>query len=72
MLIPLALSLPECNFVITLQGLADCLALMRIPFESEAAKTVNRDIFETIYYGALWSSTELAEQHGPHEVSFLG
>ena len=32
------------------QGLADTFALLRMPFESEAAGVLNRDIFETIYF----------------------
>ena len=46
---------------IGVQGLADAFILMDIPFESEAAKEINRKIFETIYHGALESSCELAE-----------
>ena len=49
------------------QGLADCLALMRLPFESDGAILLNKQIFETLYYGALWASTELAEAEGPYE-----
>ena len=39
--------------LLTLQGLADALILLRYPFESNEAKELNRKIFETIYYGAL-------------------
>ena len=46
---------------IGVQGLADAFILMDIPFESEAAKEINKKIFETIYHGALESSCELAE-----------
>ena len=42
------------------QGLADALALLDIPFHSEEAKTVNRNIFETIYHAALERSNEIA------------
>lgn len=49
-----------------IQGLADCLALMRFPFESEEARVLNRDIFEAIYYGAVTASCELAAVHGPY------
>ena len=45
---------------IGVQGLADAFALMDIPFYSEKAKEVNKLIFETIYYGALEKSNELA------------
>lgn len=45
---------------IGVQGLADVFALMDIPFHSEAAKTVNILIFETIYHAALEKSMEIA------------
>jgi len=43
---------------IGIQGLADAFILMDIPFHSEAAKVVNKLIFETIYHGALEKSNE--------------
>lgn len=52
---------------IGVQGLADTLALLRMPFESPAAKQLNRDIFEAIYFAALTASNELAEKLGPYE-----
>ena len=45
---------------IGIQGLADAFILMDIPFHSEAAKNVNKLIFETIYHGALEKSNELS------------
>jgi ribonucleoside-diphosphate reductase alpha subunit len=51
---------------IGVQGLADVFMLMRIPFESDAARTLNQDIFETIYYAALDASCKLAERDGPY------
>ena len=45
---------------IGVQGLADAFILMDIPFHSEEARQLNKDIFETIYYGALTRSNELA------------
>ncbi|XP_070496325.1 ribonucleoside-diphosphate reductase large subunit [Chironomus tepperi] len=53
---------------IGIQGLADAFILMRMPYESDEAKKLNQQIFETIYYGALESSCELAEQLGPYET----
>jgi len=50
------------------QGLADAFLMMRLPFESEAAKNLNEDIFETIYFAACEASCELAEQDGPYET----
>ena len=53
---------------IGVQGLADAFCKMRFPFESENAMQLNRDIFETIYYGAVEASIELAEANGPYET----
>lgn len=53
---------------IGVQGLADAFILMRLPYESEAAQLLNQQIFETIYYGALEASCELAEKHGTYET----
>merc|ERR1712190_532989 len=50
------------------QGLADAFLIMRLPFESEAAKTLNEDIFETIYFAACEASCELAARDGPYET----
>jgi ribonucleoside-diphosphate reductase alpha subunit len=47
---------------IGVQGLADAFFLMDIPFHSEEAKQINKDIFETIYYAALTKSNDLAIQ----------
>lgn len=44
---------------IGIQGLADVFLKFRIPFESEEAKKLNKNISEAIYYGALSKSTEL-------------
>lgn len=53
------------------QGLADVFLLLGLPFCSEEAKRHNRDIFETIYHGALEASCELAQQEGAYET-FVG
>ncbi|XP_061703988.1 ribonucleoside-diphosphate reductase large subunit [Cydia pomonella] len=53
---------------IGVQGLADTFVLMRLPYESEAAIKLNQQIFETIYYGALEASCELAEKLGVYET----
>jgi len=49
------------------QGLADAFLMMRLPFESDRARTLNRHIFETIYFAALEASCELAALEGPYE-----
>lgn len=50
------------------QGLADVFILMRLPFESELAKLLNRNIFETIYFAAMTASKDLAKQSTPYET----
>jgi len=50
------------------QGLADAFMMMGLPFESEKARMLNEDIFETIYFAACESSCELAEQEGAYET----
>ena len=53
---------------IGVQGLADAFCMMRMPFDSDEARQLNKDIFETIYYGSMEASMELAMQHGPYET----
>jgi len=50
------------------QGLADVFMMLRYPFESDEAKLLNQQIFETIYYAAVDASCELAEKEGPYET----
>jgi len=50
------------------QGLADVFILMRMPFESEAARQLNKDIFETIYFAAMTASKDLAIAEGPYST----
>ena len=56
---------------IGVQGLNDVLQMLGHPFDSKEAIELNRDIFETIYYGAVKKSIELAKQDGPYR-SFEG
>ncbi len=53
---------------IGVQGLADAFILMRFAFDSAEARKLNQDIFETIYYGALTASVELAKEEGTYET----
>lgn len=53
---------------IGVQGLADAFIMMRHPFDSEEAAKLNKEIFETIYYGALTASCALAKEHGPYQT----
>jgi ribonucleoside-diphosphate reductase alpha chain len=48
------------------QGLADALIILRMPFESDEARRLNKDIFETIYYAAMEASMEMAVKEGPY------
>ena len=47
---------------IGVQGLADVFIMLRHPFESENAKQLNKDIFETIYHAAVEASMELSKK----------
>ena len=53
---------------IGVQGLADTFIMLRMPFDSPEARRLNEDIFETIYYGAMEASMELAKKDGPYET----
>ena len=53
---------------IGVQGLADALQKMKLPFEDERAEDVNKRIFETIYHAAVTKSCELAKTEGPYET----
>jgi len=53
---------------IGVQGLADTFMLLRMPFESEEARQLNKDIFETIYFASMETSMELAQEEGYYET----
>jgi len=53
---------------IGVQGLADAFILMRFPFDSDEARKLNKEIFETIYYAAVTASKDLAIENGPYET----
>lgn len=50
------------------QGLADVFILLRLPFESDLARMLNKNIFETIYFAAMTASKDLAIEQGPYET----
>ncbi|WP_342647831.1 ribonucleoside-diphosphate reductase subunit alpha [Mucilaginibacter sp. CSA2-8R] len=50
------------------QGLADTFICLRMPFESEEAKQLNKEIFETIYFAAMTASKDLAIKDGAYET----
>lgn len=50
-----------------IQGLANMMGSLRIPFLSDEAFVINAHVAEAIYYGCLTASMELAKQHGPYQ-----
>jgi ribonucleoside-diphosphate reductase alpha chain len=50
------------------QGLADAFIQLRLPFESEGAKKLNIEIFETIYFAAMTASKDLAVKDGAYDT----
>ncbi|HEY5368406.1 MAG TPA: ribonucleoside-diphosphate reductase subunit alpha [Hanamia sp.] len=50
------------------QGLADVFILLRLAFESDEAKQMNKEIFETIYFAAMTASKDLAKISGAYET----
>lgn len=51
-----------------LMGLQDVFFKQGLAFDSPEAKALSERISAHIYFHALWSSTELAEVHGPHSA----
>lgn len=49
------------------QGLADVYNMFGYPFDSEQASALNKQIFETIYFGSLTASNQLAIKHGSYQ-----
>ena len=50
------------------QGLADVFAMLKLPFESPAARALNKEIFETIYFAACTASKDAAIAEGPYST----
>ncbi len=50
------------------QGLADTFIMMGFPFESQEARKLNSEIFETIYYASMTASKDIAKVEGPYET----
>ena len=50
------------------QGLADTFIALRMPFESDEASGLNKDIFETLYFAAMTASKDLAQRDGHYET----
>lgn len=53
---------------IGVQGLADAFLMLRYPFDSEEARLLNKEIFETIYFAAMTASMEQAQKEKPYET----
>jgi ribonucleoside-diphosphate reductase alpha subunit len=53
---------------IGVQGLADALALMNLPFDGKESQEVDRMIFETMYHASLEMSMELSKETGPYKT----
>lgn len=53
---------------IGIQGLADLFIELNLPFTSEQAREINKNIFETIYFYALKKSNEIARLKGCYET----
>ncbi len=51
-----------------IQGLADVFAMLKLSWEDEEAAKLNQLIFEHIYYAAVETSCELADEEGPYET----
>lgn len=51
--------LEQRAIAIGVQGLADVFYILDYVFTSEDAKQLNKEIFETIYYGAIYESNQL-------------
>ena len=50
------------------QGLADAYITLGYPFESDEARALNREVFETIYYASMTASKDLAKVDGAYET----
>ena len=53
---------------IGVQGLANVFYEMGVSFDSDEAKTINKSIFECIYYNSLEESMKLSKQYGSYET----
>ena len=53
---------------IGVQGLADAFAMLKYRFDEPRARELNKNIFETLYHGAVEASVELAKKDGAYET----
>ena len=52
------------------QGLADVFAMLKLSWEDDAAAELNQLIFEHMYFAAVETSCQLAEEEGAYETFF--
>ncbi|BAV94280.1 ribonucleoside-diphosphate reductase subunit alpha [Ichthyobacterium seriolicida] len=48
------------------QGLADVFFKLRLPYDSQEARALNKEIFETIYHAGMEASMEISREKGPY------
>lgn len=53
---------------IGVQGLADAFMMLRLSFDGEEARMLNKNIFETIYFASMTASKDLAKKDGAYET----
>ena len=53
---------------IGVQGLADVFQMLGLPFDSQGARELNKQIFRHIYFAALSMSCKIAKDEGPYET----
>ena len=53
---------------IGVQGLANVFYEMGVSFDSDEAKSINKSIFECIYYNSLEESMKLSKQYGSYKI----
>ena len=53
---------------IGVQGLADVFQMLGLPFDSQGARELNKQIFRHIYFAALSMSCKIAKEDGPYET----
>lgn len=50
------------------QGLADVFLSLKLPFDSETARSINKQIFETMYFGAMNASCDISGREGSYST----
>jgi ribonucleoside-diphosphate reductase alpha chain len=50
------------------QGLGDLFMKLKLPFDSDEARIINKEIFETMYFGSMAASCDIAEKEGAYST----